>query len=314
MRKFLTKLAVFLLIGVALYVAAMAILGSMPLEHNKIVVRGNDGHLLSRYREAQTYGNVDVLFVGSSHCYRTFDTRYYAEKGLHTFNLGSSNQTPIQTLALLRLCLDSLNPRFVVFEVHPDVFSNQGVESSVDLLSNCPLTKSLTRMAFATPSLRTFNALTYAALDKFALHRYASASEDSIIRGNAYISGGFVERDADAFQPAKLAKRDIEICGKQTANLRECLAMLQRRGISCCLVEVPSSQALRNAYANHSTFEESMGANGLYFNCNAYPELTSRLVDSIHFADEDHLNQQGVAVFNEFFYNTILSPWMSQQK
>ena len=99
-----------------------------------------------RLTEASRTKDVDILFLGSSHCYRTFDTRFYASRGLRTFNLGTSNQTPLQSEMLLHLYLDTLRPRMVVLEVHPDVVGNDGVESSIYLSGSLRPSVPLARM------------------------------------------------------------------------------------------------------------------------------------------------------------------------
>lgn len=53
------------------------------------------GHLFSRVRDAEKMKNPDILFLGSSHAYRGFDTRIFSKHGITSFNLGSSAQTPI---------------------------------------------------------------------------------------------------------------------------------------------------------------------------------------------------------------------------
>src|SRR5438477_3987320 len=72
------------------------------------LVIGNDsaaggiGHTLQRLREVESVGSVDILFIGSSHAYRGFDPRLFAETGLTSFNLGSKAQSPLNSYFLLK--------------------------------------------------------------------------------------------------------------------------------------------------------------------------------------------------------------------
>ena len=42
---------------------------------------GSSGHMYSRLLEVKSYGRVDLLFLGSSHTYRGFDTRIFSKYG-----------------------------------------------------------------------------------------------------------------------------------------------------------------------------------------------------------------------------------------
>src|SRR3546814_19469806 len=65
-----------------------------------------------------------------------FDPRIFKEAGYKTVNLGSSSQSPVQTDFLVNEYIDSLNPKLIVYEVYPFVFSIDGVEPSTDVISN----------------------------------------------------------------------------------------------------------------------------------------------------------------------------------
>ena len=148
MKRFIKLSVLFLLTAAVPYVLLMWLLGDMGWVRTARTEMASRGFLNTRIKDIANYHDVDVLFLGSSHCYRTFDTRFYRSHGISCFNLGSSNQTPVQTRVLLNAYLDSLSPRYVVFEVHPDIMDQDGIESAVDLLINMPLTCEATRMAW----------------------------------------------------------------------------------------------------------------------------------------------------------------------
>src|SRR5690606_34946967 len=97
---------------------------------------GSHGHLFSRLSEADTIQNVDILIIGSSHAYRGYDVRLFGSNGSKVFNLGSSAQTPIQTEYLVNKYINDFKPKFIVFDIYPKVLCIDGVESTMDLLSN----------------------------------------------------------------------------------------------------------------------------------------------------------------------------------
>ena len=113
MAKFIKSILWFTPYSLAIYLLLLVFWGELTpplLKKNLNYKKGSYGHLYSRIRELKKTHDVDILFLGSSHTYRGFDPRIFARHGFHTFNLGSSSQSPIQTEILLKRYLDKLNP------------------------------------------------------------------------------------------------------------------------------------------------------------------------------------------------------------
>ena len=123
--------SVFLIIG---YTLLLFLFGSVlkPKHLPNLVYKV--GHNYLRLQEVRQTSNVDLLFLGSSHAYRGFDTRIFRASNYKAFNLGSSSQTPVQTRVLLERYLENLNPKLVVYEVNPIMFYSDGVESTINLV------------------------------------------------------------------------------------------------------------------------------------------------------------------------------------
>ena len=139
MKKFLLNLLKFIAFAIPFYVIAICLWSwMMPqfLAKNTRNKLASYGHLYSRAREAENIKNPDILFLGSSHAYRGFDTRVFAKHGIKAFNLGSSSQSPINTQVFLKQYLDKIQPKFVVYEVYAGTLCTDGVESSLDMLIN----------------------------------------------------------------------------------------------------------------------------------------------------------------------------------
>ena len=120
MKKFLHTFVFFVGFAVLFYIVAL-LLAPQSLKKNLLYTRGGNGHLYSRIQELRTKKPVEILFLGSSHAYRGFDTRIFDAAGLKSFNLGSSAQSPMQTYVLASKYLSTLKPRLVVYEVNPGV-------------------------------------------------------------------------------------------------------------------------------------------------------------------------------------------------
>ncbi|HRZ49534.1 MAG TPA: hypothetical protein P5338_09100 [Bacteroidales bacterium] len=139
LSHFLRRLLLFAGFALPVYWLCIVVTGELlpqRYRENLSYLRGAYGHTFTRMQEAGATHDAGILFLGSSHTYRGFDTRIFAKHGFKTFNLGSSSQTPIHTRALLYRYLDGLNPDVVIWEVYPETFMLDGVEASLDLISN----------------------------------------------------------------------------------------------------------------------------------------------------------------------------------
>lgn len=305
MKRFLLHIILFVpvaLVGVCLLICLLGGTGRLP---NVVYRLGHADHSFTRFREADTIGPVDVLFLGSSHAYRTFDPRIYAARGISSFNLGSSNQTPLQTEMLLHRYLHRLQPRLAVLEVHPDVVCNDGVESSLFLLSHLPPSWHEVPMVLREHNAKVFCTAVYAAFRNSFSASYRHFSEPVETQGNRYVSGGYVERDMEHYSPRKLDPISVVPRRSQMAALRRCTRLLSDRGIPYILVEVPDTKALQYVESELDGFQDEVSTYGkFYFNC--FPSLD----DSLHYYDAGHLNQLGVERFNAFFCDSILLPSM----
>lgn len=297
--KFATRTLMFVLTACVGYVVLLCIFGDMGWVRTGNLKMGNQGHIFTRMKEAKEYHDVDVLFLGSSHCYRTFDTRFYEAHGIHCYNLGSSNQSPIQTRVLLDAYLDSLRPKFVVFEVHDDIMRNDGVESAVDMLINVPITAEATKMAWGLKNMKVLNTWAYSLYNQKIMHRLDNFVEDSVIHNFRHIRGGFLETDSCDFVRRRYPRKDLTIQPKQLKALKQCLAMLDERQIPYLLVETQDAQQYRKSVKNHDWFEQQMSALGPY-----YYEILP-MDDTLHFYDSYHFNKEGVKIFNEHFINIL---------
>jgi hypothetical protein len=249
--------------------------------------------MYSRIAEAKSKKNVDILFLGSSHAYRGFDTRLFAKNGLETFNLGSSAQTPIQTKVLVNRYLTNLNPKLVIFEVYPEVFTFDGVESSLDIIANDKNDFSSIKMALELNNIKTYNTLLYGfTSDLLGIN---DNFNEAVIKGDdKYISGGFVQNKISHYKPTKIGKKSISINPKQLKAFEEIVNIIKAKNIDLLLVNAPIPKAKYNSFTNKKYFDGIMAKHSKYLNFNEIITLN----DSTHFYDADHLNQLGVEVFN----------------
>jgi hypothetical protein len=249
----------------------------------------------SRIKDIPNYRDVDILFLGSSHTYRGFDPRYFAQNNLRVFNLGSSAQTPIQTSVLLHRYLEELKPKLIIYEVYPGTFTSDGVESALDILANDENDLHSVQMALKTNNIKVYNTLIYAFIsDLFSLDR--DFMEDRIKDSDTYIDGGYVEKELAYYESGEIIEpRSWNLRQYQLAAFEDILLRLKEQEIPVILIQAPITANRYQAYLNNAEIDQYFSKLGNYYNFNRL----MRLSDQEHFYDNHHLNQNGVELFNE---------------
>lgn len=252
------------------------------------------GHMFSRIKEARNTKNIDLLVIGASQAYRGFDTRLFREAGYQTFNLGSSNQTPLQTEVLLKRYLDTLNPDALIYVVYPEVFEVDGVESSLDLIANDKIDLGIVVLALKQGNLKLFNTIIYAGYrELFGLN---ARFKEPVQKGNdTYVAGGYVEKLLSNYAYHSYKSNTWNSNREQFKAFERSLNYIKERGINVILIQTPTPKAFYTSHTNNDWFDNRMEEYGDYYNFNNRIQLD----DSLHFYDEFHMNQLGVEIFNK---------------
>lgn len=305
MRKFILKSILFTTLLPIVMIVMIIIWGQIApkfISDNINFLLGSDSFLYQRVREAPNYGKSDILVLGASHAYRGIDPRIFEKEKIKLFNFGSSSQTPIQTKMLLKKKLNYIKPDLVLYEVYPESFCMDGVESSVDFLSNDYITKSTLDMCFEVNDLRTYLTLIYSGF-----RQIFKLDKDKVIPDNidndTYISGGYVEKGYSEFkQPEKTDSITWKINNNQIKAFEKTIKTLELQGILVVLVEAPITQWEKNRITNYNLVNSYLKNLGLmYINYNEQASYPNNL-----FYDSNHLNQKGVTLFSEDLLEKIL--------
>jgi hypothetical protein len=254
---------------------------------------GSYSHLNRIVQDLASFTDVDILFLGTSRTYRGFDPRIFMKDGIKSFNLASSSQTPIQTEVLVNQYLHSLNPKLVVYEVFPEAFSNDGVESALDLIANgrIDFDYQTLKMALAVNHITVYNTLIYGMIrDLLNLD-----NKTIKIHRDKYIKGGFWEREISFFENNEVYPlKKLEFANFQKKAFERTLRRLKKLKINVVLVQAPLAEKLYNSYTNNSEIDDYFKSLTSYYNFNDILKLSS----TKYFYDSLHLNQDGVQIFN----------------
>jgi hypothetical protein len=305
MKRLILNLVLFPLLLAPVLILAVGVAGTFaPKTFAKNIKnkRGDIGHMHTRLKELNTQGPVDILVTGSSHAYRGFDPRIFAAEGITIFDLGSSSQSPIQTELLVKKYFGRLKPRLVIIEVFPGVFINDGVESSVDLISNGPVDLNSMIMAFRINNLITYNAFFFRIFKNlFSGDRF---EEPVCKNGECYVTGGFVQRtELVRCKPQKKGKpQSWNLRKDQIRAFKRTLKFLAKQDCRVMLVQAPITHAFFDAYTNNTEVDRFFRSFGVsYYNTN-YSGI-GKSYDL--FYDRDHLNTDGVRQFNRLILALI---------
>lgn len=251
------------------------------------------GFMCSRIKNIKDVRDVDILFLGSSHAYSSFDPRIFKQHGLTMFSLGSSAQTHMQTELLLKRYLDEINPRLIIYEVYPEEFELDGVESAIDIIINDRNDLDSIKMALSLHQIKVYNALVYGLYRDFVKDEVDCSEELSIV-GQTYIEGGYVETKSLYAGPVDFPERRWNRKDGQVEFFERNLLLIQQRKIPVIFVQTPVSPSLYQSFSNQGEFDDWIRKYGVYYDFNGLVEVNDRL----HFWDDDHLNQNGVIIFN----------------
>lgn len=305
MKSFLKRFLLFL--GFTAFVYFFLILISALVFKGSIIKNikykpGLYGYFKTRAKEAESVKNINILFFGSSHSYRGFDTRIFEKNGFSSFNFGSSSQTPIQTRLLIKRHIKRLDPDIVVIDVYPEIFKNDGVESAIDFISNDYIGFDTFRMAAAINNPLVYNSLIFGFF-KQKLNFRKEVEDEPELKKDKYIPGGYVEKEVLFLKRVGkiFPHKKWEIKPNQKKAILEITEIIKKMGKTLVLVQVPVHENYYKSYLNIKDMDEFFSSLGNYYNFN---EISKTWGDEF-FYDKDHLNKNGVAVFNEKFIEIL---------
>jgi hypothetical protein len=305
MTLFLKRFLSFLLLSVLVYVVMIGFMVKTKIQppiHHNLPTANITGLMFRDLHKAQ---KTDLLFVGSSHSYRGFDTRVYDRLGWNSFNMGTSSQTPRHALAMLETWLDSMQPQLLVCEVYPTTFSHEMdlLEANLNIMANDKWQPYFNDLLLMDADLRLLN-LTIAALIRKLMGWEYGMSLDTVMGTDQYIRKGYVESTRKGFTKALHDGMSSDVDFKQVEALKRIVRLAKIKGIQVLLLQLPVTASLYASYKNQVSFDSLMNSIAPYQNLNA----RLALVDTIHFYDSNHLNPAGAVIVNTAVAEIIGTP------
>lgn len=324
LRKYAAT-ALFALLTAVLLAAARFLLVDDVRSYSRVMLQ-------ELYAQA---GQIDTLFLGSSHCYRSVDPAMVDETlGTHSFNAGSSQQLPDGSYYMLREAA-AQNPLKTVYLEMFYTGYNQSASSDIPLA--CYLLADYMRWDSANRYEYLWEMGGLAALVDLALPaRHAMASlpglpqlwkaklTDGYAPGNyayvtypdegeRYCGNGFVYtegtprdgfatlRDVDPSQPLSAFGWD---------NLTRIAAFCRAQNIRLVLFTAPLPSAYVSNTENYQAYVDAVRAfaaanDTVYWDFSLYRDRKALDMGAGTFSDAHHLNGQGAEQFTAVLCEVI---------
>lgn len=286
------------------------------------------------FHEMYEQDNIDVLFVGSSHCYRTFVPEILDDRlGVNTFNAGTSSQNLDGSYMVIKEAARYNNIRKIYLELYYDVAFTaykDRIEMSPTYIISDYLRPSFDKARYllnASSSRYYPNSFILARRNwdklfdigymkelfiKKQTDAYKNYEYDYITREDEWYEGkGYVaSKEAilnwnyfseDGWEIVKFE----DISGDWMNALGDIICFCQKNGILLTIISAPMPNFRLAGIGNYDDYVKLVkkavaGTNIGYYDFNLcreeYFPNTSRLFNDTH-----HLNEQGAEVFSNLF-------------
>ena len=279
-------------------------LGLLQTSMGNYAVTGDVRGTLQRFRDIENMHNVDILFVGSSHSYASFDPRVFSEKELTSFNLGTPSQTPLNTYYLLEKYLPRLNPKLVIYEIYFPNLASDGLESFYDLAANQAPSTGLLSMALATRNPHALNSFTARLIESLM-----GGDTEALQLSSphlTYMEGGFVAHNNRLKDTLFGKTEDIVVDGTQWGYVQDIFDLLHSTSAKVLVVVTPMPDGEVNTITNYADVSGLIAdlcadASIPYYDFNAAPGL----IQLEFYADYHHLNAAGAELFSAMILDSL---------
>jgi hypothetical protein len=155
MKRFMIQVFSFGILAMMVYVLLLFVwVNYTPNPLLKNFVIAPKGLIAQKMQEIKNFESVDAVVLGSSCAYRGYDPRIFHQSGIEIFNFGTSSQTPLQTDFVVDNYVQKLHPKFVIFDIRPQQFAEDGLESTLDFMANGI---EISTMDFSSKNMKVYN-------------------------------------------------------------------------------------------------------------------------------------------------------------
>lgn len=283
------------------------------------------------FHEMYEQENIDILFVGSSHCYRSFIPEIFDEElGVNTFNVGTSSQYLDGSYMVIKEAARYNDIEHIYLELYYNIafatYKTRTEMTQTYIISDY-LRPSLDKLRYlldasakdyyansfilARRNWSKFfdeeyvkNVLVKKGTDAYKNYEYTYVTgESEWYAGKGYVANNVIIKDWNYFSASGWGGINIDgVSEDWFKSLEDIIAFCNKRDISLTLVSAPMPNFLLARVGNYDKYVELVqsvieGTNVDYYDFNLCKEKYFPN-DSSLFKDADHLNCYGAEIFS----------------
>lgn len=304
-----------------------------------ILIDDTSSYTRVAFHEMYEQDNIDVLFVGSSHCYRSFIPEIFDQQlGLNTFNAGTSAQHLDGSYMIIKEAARYNELKHIYLEVYYNISRDDPYKSRTNLTQTYiisdylrPSLDKIQYMLNASAKNHYSNTFILARrnwpkfldadyvkdlmikkrTDVYKNYEYAYISSDSEwYDGKGYVANNGVIKDWNYFSDYGWDIEHLDQVSEDwLRSLENIIAFCQKENIPLTLISVPvPDYRLLSAgnYDEYVNFVQNIidGTNINYYDFNLCKEDFFPNTSSL-FMDDHHLNCYGAEAFSKLFADFI---------
>lgn len=291
MKTFLKKIVVFALVLLPVYIASLLILGPTGIKKMNLIALG-PGNTYHRIEDIKKIDSLNVLFLGSSHAFMSFNPEILEEKGITSFNLGTMAQTATQSKFIYEKYLRHKKIDLIIMEVNPKTIRTDAQESTIDLINSTKINSEFLPMLSKSIDPIVLNSLTYTLIGP-----KLEAGKKTYYKG---FNGGVKHNNISIDKKMKVLNRPV--IDYQLESLEELVSIWKNDNQDFVLVQTPVMKAYYDSWKYNEETDSIFAGQGNYKNYNLYLNLN----DTTDFSDHQHLNDKGSTTITNLIIEDFL--------
>lgn len=279
--------------------------------------------------------SIDMIFLGSSHSYCTFDPQIFeSQLGITSFQMGMPLQHPDSTYYTLLEVLNYQKPKMIILEVYWDMlddkFELKQADTLFQVMNNKELEKKYIKEVFPLSEKIKYdvdilkyqqdyfayrnNILKKKIENKFNISEYEKEKQVGVDRydtkGYIYCDYNMLTDEYDKTNQFKnLNGMDWKMENSQKKYLQKIVDLCKRRNIELIFVTAPianvSMEKIKNYDYIHKTINKFAKDNNINYIDYNIINIEENLLTNDNFRDDAHLNRSGVEIVNPHFINWL---------
>lgn len=253
----------------------------------------------------QPENSVDVLVMGTSCAYAGVNTNIlFEEYGIAAYNLCTAEQPYWITYHYLEEALKTQRPKLILLDAKASVYTDDYSKRGRTILATYGIRDLGVRMRAIAACVQEEDVAGYALAFPQLHSYYAEVGKESFIMpptngGRGPDWKGYIEMDVtEQHEPPALVWTDTRkpIHARQQAYFEKTLRLARTHDIPVMLIGFPNPDYANDHICYNSLWHiaQQHGVGGINYN---HPDLGLKLCYSSDFADWQHLNVNGSAIF-----------------